>query len=77
MGTISDRTHEHLGITDIGIIRMRQMLLREARNLREGTFPISAQRGKAYYVRAGDLLLPRDAQWNDNPRTAEALSAMA
>jgi phthalate 4,5-dioxygenase oxygenase subunit len=77
MGTISDRTHEHLGITDIGIIRMRQMLLREARNLREGTFPISAQRGKAYYVRAGDILLPRDARWNDNPRTAKALSAMA
>jgi phthalate 4,5-dioxygenase oxygenase subunit len=75
MGTIVDRTREHLGVTDIGIIAMRRRLLREANELQEGVEPYSASHPEVYMVRAGDLLLPPDAAWNEDPRVKEVLTA--
>ena len=38
-GTIADRTQEHLGESDRGVILMRRRLLEEAENVREGREP--------------------------------------
>jgi phthalate 4,5-dioxygenase len=64
MGPIYDRSREHLGTSDLGIIRVRQRLLREATNLKErGTAPAGAQRPEVYQVRGAAALLPRDVDW--------------
>ena len=39
MGPIYDRTQEHLGSTDLAIIRMRHILLSAAKGLAEGKEP--------------------------------------
>ena len=45
-GGMSDRSKEHLGTTDMAIIAARRMLLRMARQLQEGTEPVSAAAGR-------------------------------
>ena len=59
-GFIYDRSHEHLGTTDIAIIEFRRMMLTMARELREGQEPPQARRGDAYLVRSGSAVAPRD-----------------
>ncbi|MDE2837855.1 MAG: Rieske 2Fe-2S domain-containing protein [Chloroflexota bacterium] len=59
MGPIVDRTEEHLGISDTAIIRMRQLLLRGARDLREGAEPYGASHPDVYNIRAAEAVLPR------------------
>jgi phthalate 4,5-dioxygenase oxygenase subunit len=39
MGSILDRTREHLGTSDRAVIRMRQQLVRAARDLANGIEP--------------------------------------
>ena len=39
MGTIGDRTWEHLGTTDDFIIHLRRLLLKDARGLQKGKPP--------------------------------------
>lgn len=68
MGPITSRPNEHLGTTDVGIIKMRQRLIRAARELQEGQEPPSAQDGSFYHVRAGDVLLPTDARWYEDAK---------
>ena len=75
MGVIVDRGMEHLGTTDIGIIAMRQRLLKDATNLREGVEPPAARDGGLYRFRAADVVLPTDAVWYDDERVKEALTA--
>jgi hypothetical protein len=55
-GTIYDRTREHLGTTDIAIIEWRKLMLRLARDLREGEEPPQARRPEAYWVRSGGAI---------------------
>jgi phenylpropionate dioxygenase-like ring-hydroxylating dioxygenase large terminal subunit len=63
---IMDRSKENLGASDIGIIRMRRMLLKAARALRDsGTKPVSAQSPEVYAVRAASPTLERDADWRE------------
>ena len=76
MGPVVDRTKEHLGVTDIGIIAMRQRLLKEETALQEGAEPYSAAHGDVYRVHAGDTLLPAEADWETDERTKEALAAV-
>jgi phenylpropionate dioxygenase-like ring-hydroxylating dioxygenase large terminal subunit len=75
MGPISDRTTEHLGVTDIGIIAQRKMLLRSAAQLKEGIEPPSAHNAEAYRVRPGDTMLPAGADWVAHENTKAAMTA--
>jgi phthalate 4,5-dioxygenase oxygenase subunit len=52
-GFIADRTREHLGPTDLGIVRFRRLMLESARNLADGRAPAAASRPDRYLVRAG------------------------
>jgi hypothetical protein len=67
MGPISDREHEHLGITDTQIAAVRRLLLDAALNLQEGVDPP----GVAYAAAANDFrdfymvsaVVPGDRDW--------------
>ncbi len=73
MGVIYKRTQEHLGVTDAGIIRMRRLLVKAARALREdGTPPPGVDNPELYKVRSVSTLVPngvngieatQDLQW--------------
>jgi hypothetical protein len=64
MGSIMDRTREHLGTSDTGIIRMRERLLKAAKALRdEGITPPGVDNPEVYRQRSGYIRLPRSADW--------------
>jgi phenylpropionate dioxygenase-like ring-hydroxylating dioxygenase large terminal subunit len=52
-GPIQNRTDEHLGPTDIGVVEFRKMLMGSARALQQGSEPKAAASAKRYAVRAG------------------------
>ena len=59
MGEIVDRTKEHLATSDLGVIRLRRLLLKAARELREnGTPPPAVDEPEVYKVRSGGIVLP-------------------
>jgi hypothetical protein len=53
MGPIQDRTREHLGPTDIGVVEFRKLLMSTARSLQSGAAPKAAASPSRYAVRAG------------------------
>ncbi len=58
MGEIMDRTHEHLGTSDLMVIRLRSMLLGAARRLRDaGEVPPAVDTPEVYAVRSGGVVL--------------------
>ena len=59
MGSIVDRTEEHLGSSDSAIIRVRRALIRAARDLMEGAEPPQATRPASHKLRTVDLIRPR------------------
>ena len=64
MGPIYDRTQEHLGASDTGIIQMRKRLINAALALRErGLTPTGVDTPAAYRVRSAGVVLPRTAVW--------------
>jgi phenylpropionate dioxygenase-like ring-hydroxylating dioxygenase large terminal subunit len=64
MGTIYDRSHEHLGTSDTMIIYTRRALLKAARALREtGEVPAGVDSPEVYGQRSGGVVLPRSANW--------------
>jgi nitrite reductase/ring-hydroxylating ferredoxin subunit len=59
MGVIYTRDNEHLGVTDSGIIRMRRLLIKAARDLRDhGTLPPAVDRPELYRVTTAGEILP-------------------
>lgn len=78
MGSIYDRTKEHLGTTDVSIIRLRSILLAAARGLAQGKEP-PALGGQDYRsIRGGEKILAPDEDWrtlgtDDDPVVREAL----
>jgi hypothetical protein len=52
-GPIADRTREHLGPTDLGILRFRKLVMDCARDLQRGQEPEAALCADRYTVRAG------------------------
>src|SRR5262245_44816795 len=52
-GPIADRTREHLGPTDLGIMHFRKFVMEAARALREGTPPPQPRHQHRYTVRPG------------------------
>jgi phenylpropionate dioxygenase-like ring-hydroxylating dioxygenase large terminal subunit len=59
-GVIADRTREHLGPTDLGIVRFRRLILGAARALQNGIEPPAAAAAHAYHVRSGGTVAPGD-----------------
>jgi len=52
-GPIQDRTREHLGPTDVGIVEFRKLVMAAARALQQGAEPKAAACSRQYAVRAG------------------------
>jgi phthalate 4,5-dioxygenase oxygenase subunit len=74
MGSIVDRTIEHLGTADAMIIRVRRRLIAAARALREhGTVPPGVDEPSAYAVRTMTTIQPEGV----DPFTVEAASLKA
>jgi phthalate 4,5-dioxygenase oxygenase subunit len=58
MGKVSDRSREHLGVTDSMVIRLRRLLLKAATALRDqGTVPPGVDNPEVYAVRSGAIVL--------------------
>jgi nitrite reductase/ring-hydroxylating ferredoxin subunit len=57
-GFIVDRTREHLGPTDLGIVRFRRLVLDAAGALQHGVEPKAAAAPHAYRVRSGGAVAP-------------------
>ena len=63
MGSIVDRSREHLGASDAMVIRTRQRIIRAVRDQLEGTTPPGVDSPELCRVRSGGVLLPRTADW--------------
>jgi nitrite reductase/ring-hydroxylating ferredoxin subunit len=64
MGPIYKRWQEHLGTTDVMIIRTRARLIQAAKALRDnGTIPPGVDNPEVYRVRSGEVILPRGVDW--------------
>ena len=64
MGSIVDRSKEHLGPADKAIIQARRLLLGAIKTVREGGTPRGIN--PTYYaLRASEGVLPRDADWRE------------
>jgi hypothetical protein len=62
MGTICDRTQEHLGTTDRAIIMTRKMMLEASRIVEDGGDPPGLGTN-IYDLRAIEKILPSDVDW--------------
>jgi phthalate 4,5-dioxygenase oxygenase subunit len=70
MGPVMDRTAEHLGSTDAGIIRVRRALAQAARALAEdGVTPPGVDNPQVFRVRSASGLLPKDVNWIEGTRS--------
>jgi phthalate 4,5-dioxygenase oxygenase subunit len=64
MGSVVDRSKEHLGPADKAIIQARRLLLGAIKTVREGGTPRGIN--PTYYtLRASEGVLPRDADWRE------------
>jgi phthalate 4,5-dioxygenase len=80
MGPIYDRTREHLGTTDLAIVRFHSLLLRCAQELAEGKEPPAVAADLDYKgIRAAEKILADGEDWrilgtNDDPIVQEAMT---
>ena len=69
MGPIYDRSKEHLGTSDMMIIKTRQRLLNAVKALQDqGVPPPGVDEPEVYRVRSGGIILPKDADWIEATR---------
>ena len=81
-GSIYDRTREHLGSTDVALIRMHRLLLRAAKGLAHGEQPPAlASDGGAEFraIRGAEKILADGEDWrvlgtDEDPTVREALA---
>lgn len=59
-GLIADRTTEHLGPTDMGVIRFRRLMLEAVRALASNEPPSAPRCPKAFRVQGGGAVAPSD-----------------
>jgi phthalate 4,5-dioxygenase oxygenase subunit len=82
-GPVYDRTREHLGSTDVALVRMHRLLLRVAKALARGAEPeLPALAGDFPSIRGAEKILEEGEDWrvlgtNDDPVVQEALKALA
>jgi phthalate 4,5-dioxygenase oxygenase subunit len=58
MGTLCDRSEEHLGTSDLAVIAMRRVLERRAQELQKGVRPGAAQLAQQFGARPLDVVGP-------------------
>jgi len=64
MGLISNRAREHLGTTDMGIIKVRKRLIAEAHNLaNHGATPAGVFNPDQYAIRAASAVVESGSSW--------------
>jgi hypothetical protein len=68
MGTIYDRTKEHLGASDLAVITTRRLLLQAIQDVQDGGDPLGAMTTSSHHVRAGEMLMPAEANWQEMMR---------
>jgi phthalate 4,5-dioxygenase oxygenase subunit len=65
-GPISDRTTEHLGSSDTGVIATRRRLIRQAQALeKEGAEPTQTTSPGVYAVRSMAIVADRNVPWQE------------
>lgn len=64
-GPIADRTREHLGPTDVGVVRTRRLLLRQVRDHVNGIAPAALSHPEAYAVHSGGWVAHRSKPLNE------------
>jgi hypothetical protein len=67
MGPVQDRTRENLCSTDNGIIMARRLLLKAAKDNREGK-PLPGLKPDTQRVRSCAMELPKDVKFRDGAR---------
>jgi phthalate 4,5-dioxygenase oxygenase subunit len=67
MGAIVDRSKEHLGAADSGVIALRRVLIKAARDLESGVEPYAPYHGDSYRRRAWSAVLPRNDDFLNDP----------
>lgn len=73
-GPIVDRSREHLGTSDVGIVKMRRRLLAEARAMASNNAPPSlAFQGADYRVRAAIAVLERGRPFEEDAQVMATL----
>ena len=73
MGAIYDRSREHLGSSDRGIILTRRVLIQSARqHAEDGTVPTALESPNAYLVHGVNIALQKGANWKTELRTLTA-----
>ncbi|MGV9871084.1 hypothetical protein ACWDV6_52305, partial [Rhodococcus koreensis] len=66
MGPIEDRTREHLGTSDLAVIRMRRLMLDAARRNTRGETPLALGGGFLYgEIRPGEDLIEPGVRWQE------------
>ena len=69
MGAIYDRSKEHLGSSDMGIIRTRRRMIRAAEAFAAtGELPPGVDNPAVFQQRSGWCVLPNDADWLEGTR---------
>jgi hypothetical protein len=64
MGTLLDRSAEHLGTSDVMVIRVRRRLMAAVQALREHAEPPpGAENPRVYRTRSGSVFLPKGTDW--------------
>jgi len=71
MGTVFDRTREHMGTTDRAIIHLRNLYLGAVRDLMEGAEPLLPRDGAAFRVRSVSAVLDRGVTFDEGRRAME------
>ena len=69
MGPILDRSREHLGATDVAVIRYRRRMLDAARALEAGQEPPGL--GAHSHLRTDELLVPVESSWEEVPTSGD------
>ncbi|MDE0781126.1 MAG: hypothetical protein OSB67_10300, partial [Alphaproteobacteria bacterium] len=67
MGPIYDRSTEHLGTTDIAVVRMRRLMLQAVRGfMKDGKPPLGLNEQIPYErLRAEEAVISQDTAWQD------------
>ncbi|MGA2394334.1 MAG: Rieske 2Fe-2S domain-containing protein [Candidatus Lustribacter sp.] len=66
MGAISDRTQEHLGQSDVAIIRMRRRLAEAVKSFQAGNTPPGLDGSTDYaLIRSAQSVIPKDMPWQE------------
>jgi len=76
-GPLSERSREHLGASDLGVIATRRMLLKQLKALQHGQEPPQPKTPDAYHLRSLALNAPRSVPWQELMREHMVLSPAA